>query len=104
MNNIIGSLEEIVLLLVMAKDEEIYGVSVAKQYTIHTGKSISIPAVHTVLRRLESKKMIQSRVGGASKERGGRSKRIYDITNLGRKTLAEIRDNRSKLWELSLAK
>ena len=50
----LGNLEESVLLIVMILDEA-YGVSVAEAYEDKTGNTISIPAIHTVLKRLETK-------------------------------------------------
>ena len=69
--NQLGNLEEAVLLIAMYVDD-VYGVSVAAEYKKTSGISISIPAVHTVLRRLEEKGFLQSKMGDASPQRGGR--------------------------------
>lgn len=95
----LGHLEETVLLIVMII-EEAYGVSVAEAYEKQTGKQISIPAVHTVLKRLESKGLVNSQMGSATPERGGRRKRIFEATAYGYKVIAEIRKNRMRLWSL----
>ena len=97
----LGSLEEFTILLVLVMDNEVYGVTVGEEYFKQTGKSISIPAIHTVLKRLEKKGLIQSKVGGATQIRGGRRKRIYEITDTGYNTIRDIQDNRNKLWELA---
>jgi PadR family transcriptional regulator PadR len=68
----LGFLEETILLLVLVMDGEAYGFSVSEAYEQHTGKSISISAVHTVLSRLEKKGLVKSQMGGATAERGGR--------------------------------
>src|SRR5690606_18034729 len=73
MNHQLGNLEEAVLLIALYLDE-VYGVSVAEEYKQQTGNAISIPAIHTVLRRLESKGLLKSEMGNASPERGGRRK------------------------------
>ncbi len=95
----LGHLEESVLLLVMIV-EEAYGVSIGEAYEKKTGQSISIPAIHTVLKRLEKKGMVRSRMGAATAERGGRRKRIFEATPYGFKVIAEIRENRLQLWSL----
>ena len=95
----LGLLEERVLLLVMIL-EEAYGVSVAEAYEEQLGKSISVPAVHTVLKRLEKKGMIESHLGPATPERGGRRKRIFEATTYGYKIISDIRDKRLKLWSM----
>ena len=97
----LGSLEEFILLLVLIMDEDAYGVSVGEAYSEHTGKSISIPAIHTVLKRLEKKNLIQSKFGGATQIRGGRRKRIYEITDTGYCIIKDIQDSRNKLWKLA---
>ncbi|MEL6591074.1 MAG: helix-turn-helix transcriptional regulator [Bacteroidota bacterium] len=95
----LGHLEESILLMVMIL-EEAYGVSVAEAYMQHTKSSISIPAVHTVLKRLEKKGMLESKMGEATPERGGRRKRIFEATPHGYRVIAEIRESRLQLWSL----
>ena len=96
----LGYLEETVLLLILSMQQEAYGFSVSEAYQHHVGKSISISAVHTVMARLEKKGLIQSYMGGATAERGGRRKRIFEATAEGKKTIQEIKANREKLWNL----
>ena len=94
----LGSLEETVLLIVLVMDEEAYGFTVSEAYREEIGKTISIPAVHTVLKRLEKKGFVKSSMRGATQERGGRKKRIYEVTDFGYRALAELRETREKLW------
>ncbi|MEZ5041754.1 MAG: PadR family transcriptional regulator [Saprospiraceae bacterium] len=94
----LGSLEEIILLLVLSMKEEAYGVSVAEKYQEIMNKSISIPSIHTVLKRLEEKGFLVSSMGGATQERGGRKKRLYEITRYGYQSLVELQKTRNQLW------
>ena len=96
----LGYLEETILLLVMSMEEDAYGFSVSEAYQKHMGRSISISAVHSVLSRLEEKGLIESTMGGATSERGGRRKRIFQATGKGRQTIAAIKASRQKLWNL----
>jgi len=97
----LGNLEEMVLLLVLVmQDTEAYGVSVAEEYEKSTGKSISIPAIHTVLKRLQAKKLVESRMGEATSVRGGKKKRLYSITTHGYEVLKQIQAQREQLWSL----
>ena len=96
----LGYLEETILLLVMLMEEEAYGFSVSEAYQKHMGKSISISAVHSVLSRLEEKGLIKSHMGGATSERGGRRKRIFEATSKGRAVITAIKVSRQKLWNL----
>ena len=94
----LGYLEETILLLTMIMEGDSYGFSVSEAYRTHTGKSISISAVHTVLSRLEKKGLIRSEMGGATIERGGRRKRIFKYTEMGLKVIQEIKQSRQTLW------
>ncbi len=100
MSQSLGNLEETVLLIVAVMADEAYGYTVAEAYKKHMANGISISAVHTVLKRLEKKGYIISKMGGATAERGGRRKRIFEVTKVGLSTLEEIQNNRMKLWEM----
>jgi len=97
MNARIGNLEESVLLIALYLDE-VYGVSVGEEYTLQTGQDISIPAIHTVLRRLEEKGLLKSKMGESSPERGGRSKRLYDATPYGLQVARAMKKERITMW------
>lgn len=97
MNYQLGNLEEAVLLITMYLDEA-YGVSVAEEYSKQTGQDISIPAIHTVLRRLENKGLVRSKMGESLPERGGRRKRLYEATPHGLSVVRDIRNDRLRIW------
>ena len=94
----IGELEELVLLTVGALYQEAYGVAVMDELERQTGRSLNISAIHAVLKRLEAKGMVKSEMGGATKERGGRRKRMFNLTNLGKKALDQSMQVRSQLY------
>lgn len=94
----LGYLEETVLLLLLIMEEDAYGFTVSEAYKKHTGKSISISAIHTVLSRMEKKGFIESEMSGATEQRGGRRKRIFEPTNLGKQVVAELKAARQQLW------
>ena len=96
----LGFLEETVLLLIMSMEEEAYGNSVVDAYQKNVGKTISLSAIHTVMSRLENKGLIKSHMGGATAERGGRRKRIFEATKEGEATIVAIKTSRQKLWNL----
>ncbi len=94
----LGNLEEMVLLVVASIETSAYGVTVTDEYNRISQKNISLSAVHTVLRRLEKKGFIKSVMGGASSERGGRRKRLYQISKTGYEIIELVQMNRQKLW------
>lgn len=95
----LGEFEEIVLLTVAVLGEGAYGVAITDELDRQTGRSVSLSAVHAALHRLEEKGMLKSRLGEATAERGGRRKRLFSVTVLGTRTLADIRAMRNRLWE-----
>lgn len=96
----LGELEEVILLTVaMLYKEEAYGVAITQKLIELTAREISISAVHATLHRLEEKGFLKSETGGATKERGGRSKRFFALTASGTKAIREIRDLRAQFWQ-----
>lgn len=98
--NYLGEFEELVLLTVAVMDGEGYGAVILKDLEARTRRSIQLSAVHVALHRLEEKGLLRSRVGGATAERGGRSKRFFIITAAGSRILKDIRQIRDELWSL----
>ena len=96
----IGELEELVLLTVGVLYEEAYGVSVMNELKSQTGRDLNISAVHAVLKRLEEKGLLRSYMGGESQSRGGRRKRLFQLTLPGKRALDEARDVRNRMYEL----
>lgn len=87
--NHLGEFEELVLLTVASLVDDAYGVSVLQYIEDETGRSVNISAVHEVLKRLERKGYLKSKMGGATAERGGRRKRYFTTTTSGKKVLEE---------------
>ena len=96
----LGELEELVLLMVALLNNEAYGVSITEELKKQAGREITISAAHAVLHRLEEKGFVRSRMGGSSAERGGRRKRLFNITAYGRNALSELRETREVIWDL----
>ena len=96
----LGEFEEIVLLLVAVHHDDAYGLSIANSIQEILNRSVTLSSVHTALYRMEEKGFLASQVGGSTKERGGRSKRIFKITSLGKQALESSRHSRNMLWEM----
>ena len=96
-NESIGLLEEMVLLIVM-REGAINGAEVLRAYTELFQRSISLPAIVAVLKRLEHKGFLESRMGESTAERGGKRKRLYEATNAGIQIVTSIQNNRNRLW------
>lgn len=99
MNKSLGALEELILLLIL-REQESYGAQLVKLYIEHMKKEITLPAVVMVLKRLEKKKMLESRIGEPSAERGGRRKVLYKATQLGYQTAEEAMKAKTQIWDM----
>ncbi|MDZ7648375.1 MAG: PadR family transcriptional regulator [Cytophagales bacterium] len=96
----LGEFEEVILLLVgILGEENAYAFRIAEEFESQTGRSVSIGATHSTLDRLEVKGFLKSEMGKPTTERGGRRKRIFTITAIGKKVLRESRDFKIALWQ-----
>ncbi|WP_370088993.1 PadR family transcriptional regulator [Ekhidna sp.] len=98
MNLQLGTLEEMILIILLMK-EETYGVEIAKEYKSQFAQTISLPAIHVVLKRLEKKGFVTSRKGEPTPERGGKGKRMYQATNKGYETAQSLQQARTEIWK-----
>ncbi|MFY0593603.1 PadR family transcriptional regulator [Roseivirga sp.] len=96
----LGEFEEIVLLTIGVLQDDAYGVAIKLEIESRTSRTPSIGALHSALSRLEDKGFIDSREGGATKSRGGRRKRFYNITAAGKATLVKANSLRNDLFKL----
>jgi PadR family transcriptional regulator PadR len=95
----LGELEELILLTVGAQHEGAYGVSIMDTIKVESGRALNVSAVHSVLKRLEQKGFVNSSMGGATQERGGRRKRLFSLTAAGKRALDESMEYRLTLYQ-----
>lgn len=95
----LGEFEELVLLSVAALMEEAYSVAVCDELSNHTGRTVKLGVVHAVLNRLEEKGLVNSELGEATKTRGGKRKRFYELTVAGKAALIKTKSIRDQLWD-----
>lgn len=96
----LGEFEELILMLVAALQDDAYGAAIAEEIEVRVKRDVNLSAVHVTLYRLEDKGYIKSTVGGATRERGGRRKRIYTITSAGMAMLRTMKEVRLDLWKM----
>ncbi len=97
---LLSNQDEILMLAIRALGNEAYGVTIRRYVSKVTGKDWSIGAIYDPLYRLEKKEFIKSELSNPTNERGGRSKRMFSITDSGIKALNEHKLVRDKLWEI----
>lgn len=95
----LGEFEEIVLLTVAVLYDDAYGVSIRHEIEEKMKRTVSVSALQTALRRMESKGFLESGFGEATAIRGGKRKRFFRVTPFGKEALEHAKDSRMKLWE-----
>lgn len=96
----LGEFEELVLTMVGVLQEEAYGNAIVEAMRERVGREANLSAVHVTLYRLEDKGLVRSAMGGATNARGGRRKRIFQITNAGLAMLRAMKEVRMDLWKM----
>jgi hypothetical protein len=68
-----------VLLVLLQLDGESYAVEVAERLAEITGRSVSAATTFMIMRRLERRGVLTSRLGDPDPEWGGRPRRFYKV-------------------------
>ena len=90
--------EEFLLLAVWKLKENAYGVTIRNLLKAATGKSWAYGALFVMLQRLEKKGYLTSYFADPSSQRGGKSKRIFQLSPQGIKALKEVRQAQESVW------
>jgi len=89
-DDLLGPIEQLVLTGVVTLGDEAYGMSVFEAIrTVYP--PISFGSVYTALERLTWKGYLESRLGAPEPTRGGRARKYYRETGLGKKVLESTR-------------
>lgn len=94
----LGEFEHVVLLTILSLKDNAYGVSIRQQLKTSIARDVSIGAIYTTADRLEKKGLIMSTKGEATPERGGKAKRYFTVTALGKNELGRIKKDLHILW------
>jgi len=79
----LGELEQLILLAILRLRADAYGVTIRAELAERAGRTVAPGALYTALERLESKKLITSRMGDPTPQRGGKAKRHVRVTAAG---------------------
>src|SRR5262245_28720360 len=82
-DRLLGGFESLLLLAVLRRGEQAYGVTIRQELLEKARKDVAIGAIYTGLDRLEQKGFVESWLGEPTAERGGRAKRFYRVTATG---------------------
>ncbi|GAB5520736.1 MAG: hypothetical protein RhofKO_29870 [Rhodothermales bacterium] len=93
----VGEFEELVLLSILGLDEA-FAVAI-RTHILETGqRPATLGGVYRALSRLERKGMVRSRLGAVTRKKGGKRKRLYEVTPAGIRAIQDMRMARERLW------
>lgn len=95
----IGEFEEVVMLTVAVLYKEAYGISIKEELERRLKRNVNLGAMRITLKRLEGKGFLTSGFGEVTSVRGGKRKRYYEVTPLGKRVLDQVMETRKQLWE-----
>ena len=94
----IGEFEQMVLLAVLQRRGDAYGIAIHDELSQHTRRPVARGAVYMTLDRLEKKGLLKSTLSEPTAERGGRAKRCYALTKPAVEALRASRRTLLGLW------
>jgi PadR family transcriptional regulator, regulatory protein PadR len=102
----IGEFEYLMLTAAVRLGDDAYGAAIRQEIEISAGRRCSLGALYTTLDRLEAKGLIETWMGEATPQRGGRRKRMVRVTGKGRRSAAGfyrvvVRASRGVSWALN---
>jgi PadR family transcriptional regulator PadR len=94
----IGALELTILLAVARLGDDAYGLAIRQDVSKRTGRDHSVGAVYTTLNRLETKGFVASHATRPTATRGGRSRRLFNVTAAGTRKIREAERVATSIW------
>ena len=79
-----GEFELLVLLATLRLGDDAYGVTIREELEAETSRTLTLGSVYKTLGRLEGKGYLETRMAPPTRERGGRRKKLYTLTEVGR--------------------
>jgi DNA-binding PadR family transcriptional regulator len=96
----LGEFEELVMMTCAFLQNDAYGINIVEAIKSRMDREVNLSAVHITLYRLEDKGLVSSKVGGSTAKRGGRRKRIFQLTPAGTRQLKDTQRKRQAFWSL----
>jgi DNA-binding PadR family transcriptional regulator len=94
----LGEFEQVILLAVVHLGAEAYGTTIRREIEERTGRDIAVGALYTALERLERKGFVTSTMSDPLPQRGGRSRRQFQLQPEGAAALKRSRELLAKMW------
>jgi PadR family transcriptional regulator PadR len=95
----LGEFEHQVLLAILRLGGETYSVPLVIELEEVSGREVSQAAVYIVLRRLEEKGLVSSRMEGAAETESSRNRRYFRLEPVAVERLRESREMLTRFWD-----
>ena len=95
---VMNEIDELVLLAIAQLGDDAYGVTIRREIADRSGRKVSMAGVYVSLERLEDKGLVESSISAPLQERGGRARKMYDVTGAGAIALRERREMMERMW------
>lgn len=88
-----GEFELLVLLAALRLGEQdAHAVSIVDEIHARTGRNVLRSSVYVALQRLEKKRLVATRLGDPTPERGGKARRLVSVEAPGRRAVRETQE------------
>jgi PadR family transcriptional regulator, regulatory protein PadR len=86
----VGMIEEIILLTILRLEDRAYGAAIRAEIEQHTRKRVSKSGLYLTLDRMQTKGLVEFRLGEPTPKAGGRAKRYYAVTTEGLQAASDV--------------
>jgi PadR family transcriptional regulator, regulatory protein PadR len=97
--NYLGTFELSVMLVLIRLGENAYGLPIALEIDLKSGREVSLGSIYATLDRLEAKGLVSSELGEPTPARGGRAKKYFSVTAKGLREVRETQQMLRQLWQ-----
>ncbi len=97
--NLLSRSEELILLAVWKLQGEAHGLAIRRHLMTVTGQTWSIGSVYVPLDKLVKLQYLDSQSSAPTAQRGGRSKRLFSLTERGLSALNQVKLIQQTMWE-----
>lgn len=95
----LGEFEQMVLLVVVGRGNDVAGVEISRALEADAGRSVSRGALYTTLERLHKKGLLEWRIEPGDIARSGLPRRHFTVTEEGLSALKASREILVGLWK-----
>ena len=97
-NATLGEFEHLVLIAALRLRDQAYAPQIAETLEEHAGREMSRGTLYAALDRLEKRDLVEWHTEASTSERGGKRRRRFSVTEVGKAALADQRQVLLEMW------